>query len=324
MKYWPMQKDKPVKPLNLFFAVLFLSMPAFAEELPRLQTSGNQFETPEGKRVDLRGVSLCSLEWHKPLEQIQEAATGWKPNIIRLPVQPKEWAKTEPQKYLQNRLDPAVKLCGDLGLYCIIDWHAIHDWDDAEKTKALEDFWKIVAPRYATKKNIVYEVFNEPVGPKEKSKENWIAFREKMQGWVDSIRADAPYTVLLIGSPHWSQLTRFAAEDPVKGDNLAYVMHAYPNYKPKSWDKAFGDAANKVPVFLSEWGWSTVEGSIDVIRGTKDGYGVPMKDYLQSHPQIGWTAWSYDPKCGPAMLGPDAEMGGFVKDWLSEEAGKAD
>jgi endoglucanase len=320
-----MQENKKVKLLNfLFAALIMMSAPAFAGELPRLQTSGNQFETPEGKRVDLRGVSLCSLEWHKPLEQIKAAAETWKPNIIRLPVQPREWVKTPPLKYLQNRLDPAVKLCGELGLYCIIDWHGIHDWDDAEKTKNLENFWKIVAPRYATNKNIIYEVFNEPVGPSEKSEENWLKFRKEMQVWVDSIRTAAPHTVILVGSPHWSQLTSFAAENPLEGKNLAYVMHAYPNYKPASWDKAFGNAAKKVPVFLSEWGWSTVEGSIDVIRGTKEEYGVPMKQYLQENPQIGWTAWSYDPLCGPAMLGPDAEMGEFVKTWLEEETKKPD
>lgn len=300
--------------------LLMLASPALAEELPRLQTSGNQFETPEGKRVDLRGISLCSMEWHKPLEQIKEAATTWKPNIIRLPVQPKEWAKSEPEKYLSTRLDPAVKLCTEHGLYCIIDWHQIGDWDKPEKTKKLEEFWKAVAPRYATNKNIIYEVFNEPVGPQEKTESNWLAFREQMQVWVDQIRKDAPHTVILVGSPHWSQMTDFAAKKPLEGKNLAYVMHLYPNYKPGSWDDAFGNAASKVPVFLSEWGWSVADSSIDVIRGTEESYGAPLKKYLSERPHIGWTAWSYDPKCAPAMLGKDSGMGEFVKNWLEEEA----
>lgn len=311
-----------MKPLNILFAALMMSisLPAMANELQRLQTSGNQFETPEGKRVDLRGVSLCSMEWHKPLEQIKEAASTWKPNIIRLPVQPKEWAKSEPEKYLSTRLDPAVKLCSEQNVYCIIDWHQIGNWEDEKKNQQLEEFWSHVAPRYATNKNIIYEVFNEPTEPQEKSKENWLKFRGKMQGWVNKIREDAPYTVLLIGSPHWSQMTNFAAEAPLEGKNIGYVMHLYPNYKPKSWDEAFGDAASKVPVFLSEWGWSVVDSSIDVIRGTKEDYGVPLKDYLKARPQIGWTAWSYDPKCAPAMLGKDSGMGDFVKTWLEEEA----
>ena len=41
---------------------------------------------------------------------------------------------------------------------------------------------------------------------------------------------------------------------------------------------------------------------------------------MDARPHINWTAWSYDPECGPAMLGSDREMGKFVRDWLEESA----
>lgn len=290
-----------------------------AEPLPRIITSGNQYETPEGKPIHLRGVSLCSLDWHKPLDLLKEVTTEWKPNIVRLPVQPKEWRQMEPEKYLRERLDPAVKICKEQGVYCIVDWHQIGDWNKPEETKELENFWKIVAPRYATNTNIIYEVFNEPTGPGARTKENWRAFRDRMQVWVDHIRADAPHTLLLIGSPNWSQLPAFAVEDPVKGKNLAYVMHAYPgNFGPATWDSAFGNAAKTIPIFMSEWGWTTSEDTFYIIKGTQEGFGAPLKTYFNERPHIGWTAWSYDPKCGPAMTGNDTEMGDFVRQWLDE------
>jgi len=40
--------------------------------------------------------------------------------------------------------------------------------------------------------------------------------------------------------------------------------------------------------------------------------------YLDARHHIGWTAWSYDPRCGPAMLGSDKNMGDFVKEWLGD------
>jgi len=80
----------------------------------------------------------------------------------------------------------------------------------------------------------------------------------------------------------------------------------------------FGNASAKIPLFITEWGWSAQEKSWWGIKGDQRTYGDPLKAYLEARPQIGWTAWSYDPKCGPSMLGTDKDMGEFVKAWLEE------
>ena len=282
---------------------------------------GNVFQTSSGKAVSLRGVSLCSLEWHKPLEQIEQVVSSpdrWAVNILRLPVQVQEWDRVGGDEYIKGYLDPAIQMCRKKNVYCIIDWHEINSWDKPEAVKKLEDFWARVAPRYAADKNIIYEIFNEPTEPKQKTRENWLAWKKQMDKWVRDIRKDAPHTLLLIGSPHWSQMPSFAIEDPIEGKNLAYVMHLYPNYKTSEWDSVFGDAAAKIPLILTEWGWSAEEKvKGQVISGDRTSYGEPLKAYLDARPSIGWTAWSYDPLCGPAMLGADKDMGSFVKDWLA-------
>ncbi len=302
----------------------FLNAPVFAEELahslPRLKVEGNHF-TADGEQIALRGVSLCSLEWHDSPKQIADVTSSpdkWNVNILRLPVQLKEWDRVGAQAYLKSYLDPAVKLCKEKNVYCIIDWHAIDDWNKPESIKKLEDFWKLVGPRYASDKNILYEIFNEPTGPSERTKENWLAWRKQAQTWVDAIRVHAPHTVLLIGNPHWDQMPSFAVDDPFEGDNLAYVMHLYPNWKQRDWDGLFGDASKTIPIFITEWGWSAQDKAFWVIKGDKESYGEPLKAYLNARPQISWTAWSYDSLCGPAMLGPDKDMGDFVKQWLEE------
>ncbi len=308
--------------LCLFATFLLASLPLAAQELQRIGTKGNVFQTPDGKPVALKGVSLCSLEWHRPLEQIEQVTSSpdkWNVNVLRLPVQVKEWDRYGAQKYIRDYLDPAIKMCRDKNMYCIIDWHEIGAWNNPEDIKKLEDFWERVAPRYATDRNIIYEIFNEPTDPTAKTRENWLAWKKQMDKWVRDIRKDAPHTLLLIGSPHWSQMPSFAVEDPIEGKNLAYVMHLYPNYAVKDWDKLFGTAAEKIPVILTEWGWSSndaVKG--EVTYGSLESYAEPLKAYLDARPHIGWTAWSYDPNCGPAMLGSDKEMGDFVKKWLEE------
>jgi hypothetical protein len=221
--------------------------------------------------------------------------------------------------YIRGRLDPEVKLCRENGVYCIIDWHLIAAWDDPVSDKRLRDFWRKVAPLYANDPNILYEIFNEPTTPKQRTRENWLRWRDKAQSWVDFIRTLAPETILLVGSPHWDQMTSFAAEDPIAGTNIGYVAHVYPNYKPHKWDKLFGDAAAKIPMMITEWGWRSAAASKGtLLYGNAESYGQPLRDYLDARPHIGWTAWSYDPRCGPAMLGRDKDMGGFVKDWLND------
>lgn len=296
------------------------------KELPRLHVSGNSLALPDGRPVTLRGVSLCSLSWHDPqklLQSVTSPTTEWNVNVVRLPVQPEEWEQAGAPDYLAGRLDPAVSQCRRNGIYCIIDWHEIDDWDNEVVGRRLEKFWRIVAPRYADEAHILYEIFNEPIGPKDRNRKNWMVFRDHAQEWVNKIRNYAPETVLLIGSPHWSQMPGFAADDPLKGENLVYTVHVYGGWKPETWEELFGKASLKIPLFLTEWGWSSLPSNrLQPFYGTLDGYARPLREYLDTRPHINWTAWSYDPHCGPAMLGSDSEMGNFVRQWLAVSRNK--
>ena len=304
--------------LTALLALVFLSASASAEStLPRLHVNGNQLQTNEGTPITLRGVSLCSLAWHDALDLIPQANDTFALNVLRLPVQTVEWNRVGKESYLRDYLDPAVKVCTDNNLYCIIDWHAVEDWTDEKVIQELEDFWSVVAPRYTNHPNILYEVFNEPTTPKSHTTKNWLQWRSQAQKWVNAIREDAPDTVLLMGSPHWSQMPSFALDHPFEDNNIAYVMHLYPHIAQRYWDMIFGNASKHVPIFISEWGWTAQEENKDVLYySSRKKFGEPLKKYLKDKPHINWTAWSYDPKCGPAMLGGDSDMYTFVKDWL--------
>ncbi|PZQ45624.1 MAG: hypothetical protein DI551_06865 [Micavibrio aeruginosavorus] len=312
----------------LFSWTLFAGfhLPAHAQDalphsLPRLKVVGNHFETVEGKTVTLRGVSLCSLEWNNALKQIRDLTTGpdnWNVNVIRLPVQSIEWRRVGKDAYVKHYLDPAVKACKDSGVYCIIDWHVIHDWKEKESVDQLKEFWETVAPRYAAEKHILYEFFNEPTTPKDRTMENWLAWRDEAQKWVDQIRKDAPLSIILVANPHWDQMPGFAAEKPFRGSGLAYVLHVYPIWKEPLWDDLFGKAAESVPIFITEWGWSDEKDAWWGLKGNQKDFGDPLRAYIDKRPGISWTAWSYDDRCGPSMLGKDKDMGAFVKQWLKE------
>lgn len=310
-----------MRPLLVLLLCLLPSI-AQAQTLPRLKVAGNTLATPDNKPVTLRGVSLCSLSWHNPMTLLRSVARqdgGWKANVLRLPVQPAEWKRAGADRYLREHLDPAVEECEKNNLYCIIDWHEIGNWKSAKTAHDLIGFWQETALRYADRPHILYEIFNEPTEPKERDRENWLAWREKAQEWVDMVRAAAPETVILIGSPHWSQMPAFAAQDPFRGDNLMYVMHLYGGWPRETWDDLFGNAAAQLPIFVTEWGWSALpRNRLTPFYGTRDKYAAPLRAYFDARPGVSWTAWSYDPHCGPAMAGDDREMGEFVRNWLAE------
>ena len=100
---------------------------------------------------------------------------------------------------------------------------------------------------------------------------------------------------------------------------LRFLERTWPLHVLGLADELFGDAAKTIPLFVSEWGWSShLKNIATPFYGTRGGYADPLRTYLEERPQISWTAWSYDPQCGPAMTGSDKEMGEFVRQWLEE------
>ena len=181
---------------------------------------------------------------------------GWYARVVRLPVYPNAidgqpgWL-ANPDAYFNNHLDPAIQNCISRQIYCIIDWHYISDYTSSAIDTSTRAFWSYVAPRYANTPNVIFELFNEPINP-----DNWGTWKTSAQPWVNLIRSFAPNNLILIGGPRWSQNLSSAATDGFVGSNLVYVAHIYPEHGGQStWDSWFGNAANTVPFFITEWGW---------------------------------------------------------------------
>jgi len=311
----------------------FLALPtdvAHAINTPWLSVSGRFIKDPAGNNVVLRGVSLVdigevNLGRTRNVSQVINMATneadGWYARVVRLPVYPNAidsspgWL-ANPDAYFNNHLNPAIQNCVARQIYCIIDWHYIADYNNSTIDTNTRAFWNYVAPRYANTPNVIFELYNEPVNP-----DNWSTWKQWAQPWVDIIRSHAPNNLILIGGPRWSQNLSSAASSPFTGSNLVYVAHIYPEHGGQSnWDSWFGNAANSVPFFVTEWGW--IQGGATPTNGTQSGYGVPFSNYLESK-GLSWTAWVFDQYWDPKMwdenwnlLGGENYMGQFTKDFL--------
>ena len=319
--------------MSLLVSVLALPTDvAHAINTPWLSVSGRYIKDPAGNNVELRGVSLVDVgvadsrprNARQLIGMVTNESDGWYARVVRLPVYPNAIDETpgwnaNPDAYFNDHLNLAIQECVARQIYCIIDWHYISDYTSSAINTSTRNFWSYVAPRYANTPNVIFELFNEPINP-----DSWSTWRSTAQPWVDLIRSYAPNNLILIGGPRWSQNMSGAASQPFTGSNLVYVAHIYPEHGGQStWDSWFGNAANSVPFFVTEWGWQ--QGGNTPTSGTQSGYGIPFSNYLESK-GLSWTAWVFDQWWQPVMfdlnynlLGGEAYMGQFTKDLLFQK-----
>ena len=287
---------------------------ASAVKLPRISVKGARFVNPHGDTVLFRGLAIADPDkieregrWNKELfVKIKEMGSM----IVRLPVHPAAWRERTPQKYLQM-LDQAVAWCTELNMYVVIDWHSIGNLgmelfqDPIYNTSQREtyEFWLTIARHYHGHNTVAfYELFNEPTLEFGRLGEmpwsEWKSINEKI---IHLIRAYDPLTVPLVAGLDWAyDLTPLNIE-PIRAEGIGYVTHPYPHKRSKpwapKWDEDFGFAAERYPVFATEFGFTLGNG------GIKDNgeYGREIVGYLEKK-GISWMCWVYDPDWGPRML----------------------
>lgn len=294
----------------------------------QLRAEGNKLVDANGQIVTLRGLMPADPavlrrkgNFDRPFF---DGMADSGANVIRLPVHPERW-KRDPD-YLWRYLDPAVQWNGENGVYTIIDLHFIGDIGTdrgaqmpdikiASEDFALE-FWLQTASYFKDTPHVIFEIFNEPA---DISASDW---RTKAQALVDAIRSTGAGQLIIVGGTEYSRNLSWVLAEPIKGENIAYAAHIYPAHGRYSWQRWFGDVAEKYPVVMTEWGWmeSDPGGKQPYLVGRQVSYGEPLMEYLDQR-GIGWVACWYDDEWKPAMFAPDFEQitpfGEFVLQRLS-------
>jgi endoglucanase len=299
-------------------------------DLPALHVEGQWIKNSNGDNVTLRGLNVIDPRWLRQDMQSMENAINkvaeLHARVVRLPVHPSNW---NGDAYYNSYLKPTIDYCREKGLYVIIDWHYIGRWGEGQEeiARRTHEFWSYVAPRHKDDTHVLFEFMNEPSEPRERTLQTWNLWKEWAQPFVDTIRYYAPDNIILVGSPHWSQLCQFAPQSPFEGKNLAYVMHLYPAWPSSNWPTLFGEASKSVPIVITEWGYGTYPGTSGrEYHGTTSGFGIPFRNFLENHPNISWTAWVYHYAWNPWMidrqynlLGGNNFMGQFTAEWLYDK-----
>ncbi len=307
---------------------------------------------PDVKRMNTKEFRPDAEE---TIQRVTNESEDWYSRVVRLPVQPVDigghnaggippvpgFTQRQIESYVSDHLRPAVDSCAEQGVYCIVDYHR-HRGEDASHaytSQGIHDeltmFWETVAPEFAEDAHVLFEVYNEPIHPfqghydpnvdvdptDDEAIETWNAWKDAAQPWVDTIRANAPRNLILIGSPRWSQWTYQAPRNEFDGDNLAYTGHVYAHPSLRPLSTYFGEPARQVPVFMTEFGWGPW--GADWLKGSAEEEGEEFKAFFENH-DVHWQVWCFDSKWSPAMLDHDWSVnsyGAFWQDALAQQRG---
>ncbi len=341
--------------------------PPPAGSMPALSVSGNLIKDSTGKTVVLRGVAIPDIGSldvaaggatgvSARIDEILGAAM-LDVDVIRMPVYPETcfnggqpYYSPEPfpvgtpaaatampvpkvlsaTDYINNVLKPAVTYAESKGLYVIIDYHQIDNVTGADNSGAdAVTFWTQMAPVFASDPNVIYEAFNEPIDTTDGvTAGNWsTTFTTMAQSWVTAIRAGAPNTLIIMGSPSWSQYPT-GSSGLTNAGNIVFTAHLYPGNWPgtapmgggATFQSRIDTAAMTVPIFMTEWGFQTTGSTKSNLYTADDTWGTSLKTDA-TMTGASWTAWVADPSWGPPMFGNATattltDFGTFVQTWL--------
>ena len=185
-------------------------------------------------------------------------------------------------------------------IYVIIDWHS-HNAEN-HREEAI-DFFSDMAQEYGSHENVIFEIYNEPVGDPNNSAATWASIKNYAEPVIAAIREHSD-NLIIVGTPFYSQRVDTASESPITGvENLAYTLHFYAGEHRESLrNRARTALRNGIPLFVTEWG--TVNASGD--GGVDEASTREWMDFLEEN-NISHLNWSINDKAegASALIGTE-------------------
>lgn len=278
-----------------------------------LQVIGTQLCNRDGVPIQLRGMSSHGIHWFGEFCSYDAIKTtaDYGANLFRVAMYTGEGGYLS-NPDIKNKVIEAVDASISLDMYTIIDWHILSDGNPKPNTEKAKDFFYEMAVRYKDNPAVIYEICNEPNG--NVSWDNDIKpYAEEV---IAIIRYASPNAIILVGSGTWSQDLHIAAKNPLNYSNIMYTCHFYAGTHGQ-WlrDRIDSVMANGMPVFISEWGTSSADGSGGVFLDDAQKWLVFLNER-----GISWANWSLCDKneTSAALKSGASKNGGWTENDLSE------
>ncbi|MCG8698931.1 MAG: cellulase family glycosylhydrolase, partial [Bacteroidales bacterium] len=279
--------------LLITLVMVFLFVPIISQSPVdvngKLSVDGKFMVNQDGDPVQLRGMSTHGLQWFAnciEFDSYKAITYDWGGDVLRLAMYIQEDGYETDPAYYKAYIDQLVDMCEMFGIYCIIDWH-VHKPGDPNASIALaRDFWDYMSKKHAGKDHVLYEICNEPNGV------NWNTVKNYANEIIPIIRANDPNTIIICGTPTWSQDVDIASKNPLKFKNVMYTLHFYSGTH-LYWlrDRVQTAINNNLPIFVTEFGTSQASGDGGPYFKEMDRWF----EFLDAN-KISWVNWSFADK----------------------------
>ncbi|MEV5448505.1 MULTISPECIES: cellulase family glycosylhydrolase [Streptomyces] len=260
----------------------------------------NQYDRP----IQLRGMSTHGIQWFGSCygdASLDALADDWKSDLLRVAMYVQEDGyETDPDGFTRqvNRL---VDMAEARGMYALIDFHTLTPGDPNYNLDRAKTFFSSVAARNADKKNVIYEIANEPNGV------SWAAVKNYAEQVIPVIRAADPDAVVIVGTRGWSSLgvsdgsnESEVVNNPVNAANIMYAFHFYAASHKDNYRATVSRAASQLPLFVTEFGTVSATGGGAVDRASSIAW-LDLLDQLK----ISYANWTFsDADEGSAAFKP--------------------
>ncbi|MEE1752071.1 cellulase family glycosylhydrolase [Streptomyces sp. SP18CS02] len=277
----------------------------------QLTVCGTKLCNQYGKPVQLRGMSTHGLQWYGQCVtsgSLNALADDWKADVLRVSMYIQEGGyETDPRKYT-DLVHSAIEQATARGMYAIVDWHMLTPGDPHHNLARAKTFFTEIARRHGDKRNLLYEIANEPSGV------SWSRVKSYAEELIPVIRAKDPDTPVLVGTRAWSSFGVSEGADetevvanPVNAANIMYTFHFYAASHRDEYLNTLSRAADRLPVFVTEF-------------GTQDHAGEGADDFamaqryldLMASKKISWVNWNFsdDNRSGAVFKSGTCAAGG--------------
>ncbi|WP_239143231.1 cellulase family glycosylhydrolase [Actinoplanes philippinensis] len=270
----------------------------------QLRVCGTKLCNESGQAVQLKGMSTHGLQWFPNCytdASLDVLAKEWSADLLRISMYVQEQGyETDPAGFT-NRVNNLVEEATERGMYALIDFHILTPGDPAYNLERAKTFFAQVSARHANKKNVIYEIANEPNGV------SWAQIKNYADQVIPVIRGNDPDGVVIVGTRGWSSLgvsegsnSSEIVNNPVSASNVMYAFHYYAASHKDNYRAEVERAAASLPLFVTEFGTVTYTGD-----GAVDVAGSNAWFDLLDRLKIGYANWTYsDASEGSAAFKP--------------------
>lgn len=294
----------------------------------KLHVEGSHLIDEKGQICELRGLSTHNLSTYPEYineEAITQFTDEYGISIFRLALYSAEaddckgYADGDDahRADLEKLIVKGVEICAKLGIYVLVDWHILFDYNPNMNADMSEHFWNAICPQLKEYDNVIYEICNEPnMDIKRQCDEtSWEDVTKYANRIIPVIRKLDSEKVVIVGTPTWSQRVDQAADAPLSFDNIMYTLHFYADTHREDLREKLRYALSKdLPIFVTEYGICNAAGD----GAVNDEETTIWLKLLQEN-KISYVLWNLSNKNETSAILKDSctKTAGFTEDDLS-------